>query len=124
MSTNRRLSGRQALAAWPERLAAVRTEPSDEGLQRLCSLLDAIDRWVVERWDAPGHSDRLASLTGCRHEARQAAALVSATLRDAKATRAAKGGAARRPNEGPPSGSERLVGPLTGDHTGPGSAAA
>ncbi len=48
MSTNRRLSGRQALAAWPERLAAARTEPSDEGLQRLCSLLDAIDHWVAD----------------------------------------------------------------------------
>ncbi len=90
MSTNRRLSGRQAFAAWPERLAAVRTEPSDEGLQRLCSLLDAIDRWVVERWGASGHEDRMASLAACRADAREADRLVSDVLRAKQAARGAK----------------------------------
>ncbi len=89
MSTNR-LSGRQALAAWPERLAAVRTEPSDEGLQRLCSLLDAIDRWVVERWGTASHENRMASLAGCRAEAREANGLVADVLRAKQAARGAK----------------------------------
>ncbi len=96
MSTNRRLSGRQALAAWPERLAAVRTEPSDEGLQRLCSLLDAIDRWVVERWGTASHQNRMASLAACRAEAREANGLVSGVLRAKQAARGAKNLAQRR----------------------------
>jgi beta-phosphoglucomutase-like phosphatase (HAD superfamily) len=77
----KRLTGRQALAVWPERLAGVNAEPTDENLQRLCSLLDAIDRWVVQRWGTAGHDDRRTTLAAHRREAREANRYVSATAR-------------------------------------------
>jgi hypothetical protein len=77
----KRLTGRQAIAAWPERLAAVNAEPTDENLQRLCGLLDAIDRWVVQRWGTAGHDDRRATLAAHRREAREANRHVAATAR-------------------------------------------
>lgn len=99
----KRLTGPQALAAWPDRLANLRADPSDEALQRLCHLLDAVERWVVQRWGQTGHGERLASLTGCRSEALQANHLVSTTLRATKAARAAPDG---------------LEGTSVGDNTG------
>ncbi|HSH58522.1 MAG TPA: hypothetical protein VK988_02560 [Acidimicrobiales bacterium] len=84
----KRLSGKQALAAWPERLAAVADEPTDDALQRLCTLLDAVDRWVVDRWQAAGHDERVATLAGCRNDAREANRLVSDALREAGRRRA------------------------------------
>jgi hypothetical protein len=77
----KRLTGRQALATWPERLAAVTAEPTDENLQRLCTLLDDVDRWIVQRWGTAGHDDRRATLADLRREARQANRLVSTTAR-------------------------------------------
>ncbi|HSH61277.1 MAG TPA: hypothetical protein VK988_16875 [Acidimicrobiales bacterium] len=88
MSTKPRLTGRTAIAAWPERLGEVRREPTDENLQRLCHLLDAIDQWIVQRWDKPGHEERMAALTACRAEAREANRLVSGALREAARRRA------------------------------------
>jgi hypothetical protein len=123
VSTSRRLSGRQALTAWPERLADVKAEPSDEGLQRLCSLVDVIDRWVVERWDAPGHEDRMASLAACRADAREANRLVSDVLRAKQAARGAKNLAqgrstsrstVPRASATPPTGEDSGQGPTSG----------
>ncbi|HSH59701.1 MAG TPA: hypothetical protein VK988_08705 [Acidimicrobiales bacterium] len=88
MSTKPRLTGRTAIAAWPERLAEVREEPTDENLQRLCHLLDIVDAWIVQRWDKPGHEERMAALIACRAEAREANRLVSGALRDAARRRA------------------------------------
>jgi hypothetical protein len=95
----KRLTGRQAIAAWPDRLAAVEAEPTDENLQRLCSLLDAIDRWVVQRWGGVGHDARMAELAARRSEARAANHQVSTA---ARARQAAAGTAnlARRAQRG------------------------
>lgn len=77
----KRLTGRAALAEWPSRFAVVQAEPTDSNLQRLCTLLDVIDRWIVQRWGTSGHADRLASLANCRAEARSANRLVSEAQR-------------------------------------------
>jgi hypothetical protein len=100
----KRLTGRQALAAWPDRLAAVNAEPTDDNLQRLCSLLDAIDRWVVQRWGTAGHGDRRATLAAHRREARAANRLVS----EAAKTKREAAGRANRAKQGPATSSERL----------------
>jgi hypothetical protein len=99
-----RLTGRQALAVWPEHLAAVNAEPADDHLQRLCSLLAAIDRWVVQRWGAAGHDDRMADLAARRREARAANRLVS----EAAKTKREAAGRANRARQGPATSSERL----------------
>jgi hypothetical protein len=104
----KRLTGRQALAAWPEEFAVA--EPTDDHLQRLCALLDAIDRWVVQRWGDAGHDERLAAFADCRRDARRANQLVGTTLQRAKASRAASGQAASRRRKGRASDSERLQG--------------
>ncbi len=83
MSTKPRLTGRTAVAAWPERLGEVREEPTDENLQRLCHLLDVVDGWIVQRWQMPGHGERRAILVSLRTEARQANGLVSEAQREA-----------------------------------------
>jgi hypothetical protein len=100
----KRLTGRQALAAWPERLAAVNAEPADENLQRLCGLLDAIDRWVVQRWNTAGHDDRMDELAARRREARAANRLVS----EASKTKRETAGRANRAKQGPATSPERL----------------
>jgi hypothetical protein len=102
----KRLTGRQALATWPERLAAVNAEPTDDHLQRLCSLLDAIDRWVVQRWGTAGHDARLDELAARRREARAANRLVS----EATKTKREAAGRANRATQGPATSSERLPG--------------
>jgi hypothetical protein len=79
--TTARLTGRKALADWPDRLEEVTAEPSDDLLQRLCSLLDAIDRWIVDRWYEAGHAERLEQLTTCRREATEANRRVSEAQR-------------------------------------------
>jgi hypothetical protein len=94
-----RLTGRQARAAWPERLAAVTEEPTDDHLQRLCSLVDAIDRWVVQRWGAAGHDDRMAELASRRSEARAANHQVSNAARTRQAT-VGRANSARRAQRG------------------------
>ena len=111
----RRLTGKAALSAWPARLAALRAEPTDDNLQRLCALLDGIDSWVVQRWDKRGHDDRLATLAQCRREAREANRLVSAAQRkptEAKTAALAKAraaSAAKRLQQTPTSASKRLT---------------
>ncbi len=82
MSTKARLTGRTAIAAWPERLGEVREEPTDENLQRLCHLLDVVDGWIVKRWQTPDHEERRAILTSLRSEAREANGLVSEAQRE------------------------------------------
>ncbi len=83
MSTKPRLTGRTAVAAWPERLDEVREEPTDENLQRLCHLLDVVDAWIVKRWQTPDHEERRGILASLRTEARQANGLVSEAQREA-----------------------------------------
>ncbi len=83
MSTKPRLTGRTAIAAWPERLGEVRREPTDENLQRLCHLLDVVDGWIVQRWQTPGHEERRAILASLRTEALEANGLVSEAQREA-----------------------------------------
>lgn len=110
----RRLTGKAALSAWPARLAALKADPTDENLQRLCALLDGIDSWVVQRWDKPGHADRLATLTECRRQAREANRLVVAAQRkptEAKTAALAKAraaSAAKRLQQAPPSAPKSL----------------
>lgn len=84
----KRLTGRAALAEWPGRLAAVQAEPTDSNLQRLCNLLDTIDRWIVQRWGTAGHVERLSALASFRAVARQANQLVSAASRETGRRRA------------------------------------
>jgi hypothetical protein len=83
----RRLTGRAAIGAWSERLAVVRAEPTDENLQRLCTLLDAVDAWVVRQWGEPGHDERRSTLAAMRAEA-WANRLVSDALRETGRRRA------------------------------------
>lgn len=118
MSTSpkkRRLTGKAALSAWPARLTALKAEPTDENLQRLCALLDGVDYWVVQRWDKRGHDERLATLAECRRQAREANRLVPAALRQPSEARAgalvkARAAAtAKRLQEAPPSASKRLA---------------
>lgn len=94
----KRLSGKAALDAWPERLAEVQSQPSDEALQRLCALLDAVDAWVVQRWDKPGHDDRMATFANMRAEAQEVNRLVSASIRGRQAE-AGRANGARRTRE-------------------------
>jgi hypothetical protein len=99
-----RLTGRQALAIWPERLAGVEAEPADDHLQRLCTLLDAIDRWVVQRWGTAAHDERRDELAARRREARAANRLVA----EAAKTKREAAGRANRAKQGPATSSERL----------------
>ncbi len=71
--TTKRLTGRAALEAWPARLTEARLNPTDEALQRLCSLLDAVDAWVCRRWGQKGHQERRSALSQLRSEAAEAA---------------------------------------------------
>ncbi len=77
----KRLTARAALDAWPERLAEVRVDPTDDNLQRLCCLIDAVDGWVVQRWGTAGHDERRAQLSAMRVEAREANRQVSVAQR-------------------------------------------
>ena len=106
----KRLTGRAAIEAWPERLAEVRTEPSDENLQRLCSLLDAVDQWIVQRWEKPGHEDRMATFANMRAEAREANRLVSVSIRSRQAEVGRLNGA-RKAKVRPAGTPESLVAP-------------
>lgn len=87
-SRKRRLTAKAAVTDWPELLAAVRAEADDDNLQRLCSLLDAVDRWVCQRWGTAGHDERRASLAAMRADAREANRLVSGTSRETGRRRA------------------------------------
>lgn len=93
----KRLRGKAALATWPERLAAVKNEPTEDNLQRLCSVLDEADAWVVRGWGGARHDDRRATLRRMRAEARDAQAFVTAASRKRQAAQAA----ARRPRKAP-----------------------
>ena len=98
MTTTKRLTGRAAVAAWPERLAAMKAEPTDENLQRLCALLDVVDRWIVQRWATAGHNERLLELATMRGEAREAkrlAAMAQRTRTPAQTAALAKARASR-----------------------------
>lgn len=77
----KRLRGKAALDTWPERLAAVKNEPTEDNLQRLCSVLDEADAWVVRGWGGARHNDRRATLRRMRAEARDAQSLVTAATR-------------------------------------------
>ncbi len=99
----RRLGGKAALDAWPARLAEVQAEPMDEHLQRLCSLLDAVDSWVLQRWGKPGHDDRMATFANMRAEAREANRLVSLSIRNRQAEVGRANGARRTQNRAVPS---------------------
>ncbi len=101
--TTKRLGGRVALDAWPERLAEVQSEPSDDALQRLCTLLDAVDHWVVERWAKRGHDDRMATFAKMRAEAREANRLVSVSIRSRQAEVGRANGARRTKERAVPS---------------------
>lgn len=92
--TARAPRGRAAVAAWPERLAAVEADPTDENLQRLCNLLDAVDAWVVQGWET--HPARREILAELRVDARRANRLVAAAGAHSKAERTAKSHSARR----------------------------
>lgn len=99
----KRLTGRAAIEAWPERLTEVQAEPTDENLQRLCSLLDAVDQWVVQRWEKPGHDDRMATFANMRAEAREANRLVSVSIRTRQGERGRLNGAKRAQHRAVPS---------------------
>ena len=96
----KRLTGKAAIEAWPARLAEVRDEPSDENLQRLCALLDAVDQWVVQRWQKPGHDDRMTTFANMRAEAREANRLVSLSIR-ARQAEVGRANGARRTEDRP-----------------------
>jgi hypothetical protein len=87
-----RLTGRAALEAWPERMRELRADPSDETLQRLCSLLDTVDGWIVARWGKDGHQERRSQLKELRKQAREAATLVYETRAARTAERGMSGG--------------------------------
>jgi hypothetical protein len=110
MNTKHRLTGRTAVAVWPERLGEVREEPTDANLQRLCVLLDAIDTWVVQRWDKAGHDERMATLVGCRHQAREANRLVSEAQRTPSPAQRAVLARARAAREARPTDAQGLPG--------------
>lgn len=102
--TTRAPRGRAAVDAWPERLAAVKTDPTDENLQRLCNLLDAVDAWVVLGWDS--HPKRREILAELRVDARRANRLVAEAGARSKAERTAKSRSARRGDRPERSGAE------------------
>jgi hypothetical protein len=91
----KRLTGRAALNAWPEHCQRCRTERTDESLQRLCGLLDALDHWVVQRWGQKGHQERREALTACRADARECNALEGDLRSDAAQKRGEAGARAR-----------------------------
>lgn len=96
-----RLTGRAALDAWPGLSARCRAERSDESLQRLCSLLDALDRWIVQRWGQKGHQDRRAALRTCRADARECNAMVGSGRTEALQKRGEAGSRARAAKKAP-----------------------
>ena len=79
---------RPKLADWPQRLAAVRAEPSDENLQRLVAIVDLADAALVRRWGRAGHDHRRSRLDTMRTEAADARVLVATASRAAKVDRA------------------------------------
>lgn len=109
----KRLRGKAALDTWPERLAAVKQDPTDDNLQALCSLLDEADSWVVRGWGGARHDDRRATLRRMRAEARDAWAHVEARRQreaeiQGKAAAAAR--AARKLREAPAASSAGVGG--------------
>jgi hypothetical protein len=82
--TPRRPTGRQAVDQWSRRLDEVMDDPTDDRLQRLCGLLDAIDAWVVAGWGGRDHDERMAILSACRKDARAANRAVGRALRRSK----------------------------------------
>ncbi len=98
--TTKRLTGKAAQEAWPARLTEARLNPSDEALQRLCGLLDAIDAWVVRRWRSQGHQERREALAQARREAAEVNRAVSEAVRAGRAERGAKLAAVRKQAKG------------------------
>ena len=105
----KRLTGRAAIDAWPERLADVQADPTDDHLQRLCALLDVVDHWVVERWEKPSHEDRMTTLANMRAEARDANRSVSLSIRSRQAE-VGRANGARKAKDRPAGTPEALVG--------------
>ena len=97
--TTPRLRGNAAIAAWPDRLEAVQADPTEENLQRLCNLLDAVDAKVVQSWDKPSRSALLLDFRRMRAEARQANALVTQASRSRQQA-AGRANAAKRKAKG------------------------
>lgn len=116
MTTTRKRAprGRAAVNAWPDRLAAVRQDPSDANLQSLCTLLDAVDSWTVEAHGTPAHVDRVGTLLACRRDAREANRLVTERLRQGQ-SEAGRVKAANRRSGRRTTGSAGLDGPGPGD---------
>lgn len=83
--TTRTPRGQKAVDAWPDRLAQTMSDPTDENLQSLCTLMDAIDAWVVQGWERRGHVERLDVLRRCRADAREANRAVTEALRASQA---------------------------------------
>lgn len=46
-----------ALAAWADQMQTVRDTPTSETLDSLCTLLDVMDRELVQHWKQPGHGE-------------------------------------------------------------------
>ena len=90
----RRPTPRQAIDQWPGMLQLTLNQPTDLHLQKLCSLLDIVDAWVVKGWDS--HPDRRRTLSMLRSEAAEANRAVNAEMRSQKAQRGATANAARK----------------------------
>ncbi|HEV2809762.1 MAG TPA: hypothetical protein VGV93_05105 [Acidimicrobiales bacterium] len=73
---------------------------TDDNLQRLCSLLDVVDHWVVDRWEKPRHDDRMTTFANMRAEAREANRLVSLSIR-ARQVEVGRANGARRTEDRP-----------------------
>lgn len=112
----KRLRGKAALDTWPQRLAAVKNEPTEDNLQALCSVLDEADSWVVRGWKGARHDQRLAIFLRMRAEARDAWAHVEARRQreaEVQGRAAAAAQAARKRRSAAvasPAGLEALVG--------------
>jgi hypothetical protein len=74
-----------AVKAWPDALYQVTLHPTEENLDRLCNLLDAIDAWVVRAHGKPYYAERRRFLTECRKESWEANRRVSEASRERQA---------------------------------------
>jgi hypothetical protein len=74
-----------AVKAWPDAVYQGTLHHTEEKLDKLCNLLDAIDAWVVRAHGKPYYAERARFLSECLAQTREANCRVTEAWRERKA---------------------------------------
>jgi hypothetical protein len=74
-----------AVKAWPDAVYQVTLHPTEENLDKLCNLLDAVDAWVVRAHGKPYYTERARFLSECLAQTREANRRVTEAARERQA---------------------------------------